>query len=293
VILLQADRSILVHAALGVLAPGAVAVLVLALAARLRQASAEPRTVAAWGAPLALGLAFTTGYVVTQGWPPLPPQLVKHWLFYVGLGGGLFGVYEALAGQAKPFARVLCSAAAPIVLLGFMREHHWNRTESVLWTSGLAAALYAAWNALESLALRRSGGVLPLSFGLALALCAGTLHFSGASASLAALAAALVPALFACALLAWLRPGFTLARGGIAPYVLLHSGLLWAGRFASELGGWSFALSFLAPLGAWSGELVPAGRPRLRTALQLGVPPAVSLAALLIARAAAPSSPYG
>jgi len=293
-ILLQADRSILVNALGGVLAPAGVAALVLALAARPWRGRAGEGA-AGWGAPLALGLAFAAGYIATQGWPDFPPgALVKQWLFYVGLGGGFFGAYEGLAEQPKRLARGLASAAAPVLLLGFMREHHWTRTESFLWTAGLAGTLFASWSALETLAIRRPGAMLPLALGLSTACSAGVLHYSGSSASLAPLAGSLVPALCACALLGFLRPGFGLSHGGIAPFVLLYSGLLWAGHFASELGGRGFALLLIAPLLSWFGELVPGSRPRLRLGLSFAAPVATSLVALLIARAAAPpSSPYG
>lgn len=291
--LLQADRSILETALLGVLAPAGTAAAVLLVASRPWRDRTSGAPPARWGAGLAIGLSFAVAYVVTQGWPPLPPDLgVKQWLFYGGLFGGFYGVYEGLAERRSLLTRAVLAVAAPVLLLQFMREHHWTLSESILWTGGLAAVLFLSWLALEALSRRRPGAPVPLGWALSTGLGAGALHLSG-SFHLAQLAGALCTALAACSLLGYLRPGIRLAPDGIAPLALLHFGLVWAGRFASKLSFAGFALLSIAPLLAWSGELLPASRRRWRVWTTVLGPSLAALVALLLEYAAAPESPYG
>lgn len=287
-ILPQADRSILENAFLGLLVPSGTAALILVLTTRL----GRERSTRTLGSPLALGLSFAAGYAVTQGWPPLPPEIgIKQWLFYAGLFGGLYGAYEALSERRSLVTRMVIAVAAPLLFLQFMREHHWTTVASVLWTAGLAAALFLTWQALETLAERRGGFPLPLALGITSALAGEALHFSG-STTLGQLAGALATALVACAVLGFLRPDSRLAPGGLAPFVLLHSGLVWGGRFASELTFPGFALLTVAPLLAWTGELVPPARSRWRLALTLLLPALAASVAVLLERGAT-AEPYG
>jgi hypothetical protein len=281
----QGDRTVLANALLGILLPAGTAALVLCLAWPRRG-----RALRAWGPPLVLGLAFATGYVATHGWPPLPPLGIKHWIFYAGLFGGLYGAYEALAERPRAIWRVLLAAGAPYFFLGFMREHHWTRTQALLWTVGLALWTYGSWLGLEALARRLGGAMLPLALALAIGLGAGALHLAGAS-TLAQLAGALAVPLAMLSLGAGLKPETSLAPGGLAPLVLVHLGLVWAARFAAELGAASFVLLSLAPLLSWCGALVPGAGRRTRAALSVLPPSMASLGALLIEGLSRPVSP--
>ncbi len=266
---------------LGLFAAAATAVLVLLCAGR-PWSPREDGSSAGWGGPLALGLAFALVYLVTQGWPPVSFELgVKQWLFHAGLYGGLYGAYEALGGRRSMLTRAVLAFAAPYLFLEFMRQYHWNRTESILWTLGLAGLLFLSWNALESLAARLSRPALPLAWALVGTLSALALGLSG-STPLAQLAGGLAAALLACAGLARWRADFRLSRGAIAPYVLVHSGLLWAGKFASQLSLAALALLSLAPLCAWASELAPPASRRWRDLLVIVPPTAVALVALLL-----------
>src|SRR5262245_37483350 len=87
-----------------------------------------------WGGALAVGVAFVVGFVATQGWPPLPPDLgIKHWLFYAALAGALVGAYEALADRSSCVTRGIFSFAAPFLMLERVRRAQWNGFEATLW----------------------------------------------------------------------------------------------------------------------------------------------------------------
>ncbi len=276
----------------------ASAAVVLAVAARPwrgRSHAARP-----WGPPLALALGTAVGFWMTRGRPSFPPAQAVHWLFYAALAGGACGAYEGASGR-RPYLfsrgigramRSLFSALLPLVLLGFQRERYWGRTEGVLWTAGLALLLFLAWNALAALETRASvGGATALGLALATALAAGSYGLAG-GALFAQLAGALALALGLCALSGlWLRvPG--LGAGGVAPYALLHYGLIWTARWLYELSTPAFVLLSLVPLASLGSALVPSPRARARVALALLGPTLLAAAALLVEVLAAPPDPY-
>jgi len=275
--LVQADRSILVHALLGALVPGAASTVILAAARPWSGRAAESAPARGWTMPLALGLAFPAGYLAINGWPPLPPKLgITQWLFYLGLIGGRWGAYEARRARSVRPAWLGASIAMPIVLLGFVREHQWSAVETGVWTSGLALALFLSWNVLTALESRVRLGPLLLGWTAVEALAAGAYQFSHSSV-LAQLAGALVAALLPCAVLGFWRPAQGLPTGVVAPFLLLHSGLAWAAHFASYLGLTGFVLISLAPLAA----LLSLCSSR-RSSLAVGLPALLSLLALLL-----------
>lgn len=281
----------LLAAATAAASAAASAVLVLILAARPwrgRGQATQP-----FGAPLALALGTAVGFWMTRGRPSFPPNQAVHWLFYAALVGGAYGAIEGAWRERTSLPRGGLSVLLPVLMLAFQREHNWGRVEGILWTAGLALLLFTAWNALATLEQRAlGGGATAVGLALATALTAGCCGFAG-GALLAQLVGALALSIGACALLGLWRRAPGLGAGGVAPYALLHYGLVWAARWAYELSSAGFVLLLLAPLAALSAALVPAARARTRAACALLGPTLCAAAALLLESRAAPAAyPY-
>lgn len=283
-----AQDSLLVSALTAEAGAAASALAVLVLAARPwrgRAAATHPL-----GPPLALASAAASGYWLTRGAPGFPPAQAAHWLFYAALAGGAVGALEALRGRRVLVLRALSSVLLPLWMLEFQRTRYWTRAEGILWTAGLAALLFTAWNALAARE-ERGGGATALGLALATALAAGSYGLAG-GAIFAQLTGALALALGLCALLGLWRRAPGLGPGGIAPYVLLHNGMLWYARWVNELSPAGFVLLSLVPLAALPAALVPAPRPRLRAGLGFLAPVLLAGAALAVELASVPP-PYG
>lgn len=249
--------------------------LVLALAARPWRGRGEPTP--AWSAPLALAAGAAAGFWLTRGRPSFPPTQAVHWLFYAALAGGACGAFEAARGKSVAL-RGLLAALLPVLVLAFQRERYWARVEGVLWTAGLAALLFVTWNVLAA-AEGHGGGTRALGLACATALAAGSYALAG-GALFAQFTGALALAMGLCALLGLWRRAPGLGPGGIAPYVLLHHGMLWCARWVNELSLPAFVLLALAPLAVLAARLAPSSRPRLAAALAFLGPMLLSAAAL-------------
>ncbi len=286
---LQDDGSLRV-AAQTLLAAAAGATLVLATSTRPWRGRDLPSP--AFGAPLALASALALGFAMSRGLPAFPPAETLHWIFYAALAGGLYGAWEGTSGRRARLARAGLSVALPLVLLEFQRERHWGRSEGILWSAGLAALLFVGWNALGALEERRPGSAaLALGLAFASALAAGAYAFAGGSI-FTLLPAALALAVGLCALLGSWRRSSGLGAPGVAPFVLVHFGLVWVARWLYELSTAGFVLLSLVPLAAAPALFLPALRPRTRAALVFGAPVALAAAALLAEWSAAPEPYY-
>lgn len=298
------DTTLWEQALAGVLPPVAVATVALVLAwkpwRRGRHEPESPGPANAWGAPLAIGLGYAAGHLATHGWPRFYPwprlffQLpIKQALFYLAVAAALYGLFEARRGRVSLHARALLCVAAPLYLLDFMRRHHWDGGEALLWTALLAGTLFAVWSALEVLARRRPGPSLPMALIPVGALAACALFLSG-SASLAQLAGAWTAPLAVALVVSWWRPELTLAGGGVSCASLCFAGLLWAGHFTSELSTASLILLGLAPLVPWIGEVPALTRrwPGPRTVLVTCAATLPAAAAVAIELLARPADPY-
>ena len=265
----------------------AVAILVLAPAAQPWRGRAAPTR--SWGPPLALAATTAAGFWLTRGKPEFPPVRAVSWIFYAALAGGVCGTFEALRGRSVRTLRGLASVLLPVLVLGFQRERHWARIEGLAWTAGLAALVFAVWNALAAREERR-GGAHALGLALATALAAGSYGLGGGWI-FAQLTGALGLAVGLCALLGLWRGAPGLGSAGVAPFVLLHYGMLWIARWLNELSSASFLLLSLAPLAAACTRLVPSTRPRLETVLAILAPTLVAAAALAVElRASSPGA---
>jgi hypothetical protein len=273
---LQAEREIQLYVLLGALVPAAASALVLAGAHVLARRGSERASAA--GPAVAIGVGFAAGTVALQGWPPFSLALsIRQWLFHLALALALAGLLEARAGRASLVVRVALAVLAPLVLLEFQRELHWERPEGVAWTAGLAALLLASWQALAARERTRAHAASALGLALAEALAAAAYLLSG-SQMLAQLAGALALCTGAAALAGLAGRTAGLGSAGAGAFLLLHHALTWCGRFVSDLSWTGFALLALVPL----ATLLPVRRTRGGAALLVLAPVLVAAAAAWI-----------
>lgn len=290
-LLLQAGRSIVTTALVGALASAGVAALVLSAGARPWRGRAVHAPAA--GPPLAMAAGFLACYVVTHGWPRLAGASLRDELAWSGLAVAVASALYARRGGLPLLLQALVAGLLPWILLDFQRARHWGRVEGILWSAALGLALFLTWNLGGAHEARRARPGVVLGWSLATALASGAYLVSG-SLQIAELAGGLAAALGACAALALWRRGAGLGASGVAPFALLYLGLTWCARYLSELSLPGFVLLVLAPLAALGARALETRRPRLAAGLELALPIALALAAVLVERAlAAPPSPYG
>jgi hypothetical protein len=213
-------------------------------------------------------------------------------LVLAGMLVALASARQARRAEVLLAFQVLWAVLLPWFLLDFQRERHWARAEGIWWSAGLGLLVFLSWHLAGEHEARRSSPAPVWGWALASALAAGAYQLSGSS-QIAQLTGGLALALGCCALLAsWRRSG-GLGLSGVGPFVVLHLGLTWCGRFISELSLPGFVLLSLVPLSALAGRLAPAGRLRLAAALEVLAPTSLALAALLVERLRAVPSPYG
>jgi hypothetical protein len=205
------------------------AALVLALAAEPWRGRAHATR--AWGAPVALGAAAAAGFWLAR---PRTSSVVDGALaLHVALAGGVLGALGP--SQRLRLVRAFVAVLLPVLVLQFQRALHWGRVEGILWTGGLAALLYVAWNLLAAQEEREgSGAATTLGLAFAAALAAASYGLGG-GAVFAQHAGALALGTGLCALLGLWRRAPGLGAGGVAPFMLLHYGHLWIARWLNDL----------------------------------------------------------
>lgn len=243
--------SIVVPLLLGVALPAAVAAAVLLVVGR-RGGPCERASGGCWGGAVAIGAGYLAGHVLVMGRPTFPPPEVTAWLFY--LTWPVMGAAVVKGRRTRWAVRAAVSGAAVWLLLRPIARHSWGMGECVLGLGGLFAAMLVFWSQMEGLAHRAKGVSLPLSLFVAVAGAGAVLLLSG-SVVLSRLCGALSAALAAAALVAWRRPGVSLAGGGVSVVAVLFASLLICGYFYVQASATSVILLALAPAVAWVGQV--------------------------------------
>ncbi len=204
--------------------------------------------------PVALGLGVATCHVVWRGLPALWPVDVTERLFHLAILGALLGAVEAsvqVPAPARWAGRAVVAVACAWALM-LPADPAWR-------IALVAGGFFVAWSALEWRAARVEGFGVPAVLVVVAGAGALALAF-GHSAFLAQLAGALVAAAGALLAYAFLRPRFSLARGGVTAFTLLALPLWVCGWRLADLPLESAALLAVAPLAAqrrwWVGALV-------------------------------------
>lgn len=215
-----------------------------------------------WAPPLALGLgALATMIQVTNAWPSLKPHERWHWLLPMALAACVIGVTGSLVHRA-----IVLRIAAALALGGAMALmlHPLATTAQPLaWRLGLGVLVILLWFEMEPLADRRAGPALPIALWIAFGGLSLVLEQSRfALLSLCAAGAATSAAVIAVA--AFVRPGLSLARGGVYVAAALLASMATVGWLynRSDVPLACFILPVVAPAGVWSIEFRWA-KPRL------------------------------
>jgi len=272
------------------LVPATLAGLALMIGAR-----SEPpgRRIGALG----VGCGFLGGYLGLFGeLPALPPHDAGQGLFYVVLAATLAAWFEG-SGRAGPLARlplrVLVATLAPLLYLKNLVKN-WNGDEVLEHVGPIALAILIVWSGMDALARKRPGATVPLSFWLAATGASVGLLISTFAVN-SQLAGTLAAILGAATVASWIWPRATLA-GGAAGVVAVTLAMLCAGGVhLSALPPFAGLALVLAPLAAWLGELLGAGRmsPRKAVLLRLALVALPVLAGLWIAwEQRPPPDPY-
>lgn len=238
-----------------VLLPAVIAGVVWLVSYRLwdRHAPAENGH---WGGAIAFGFGYLAGHAALVSWPGFPPSSAEEWLAALGVPLAIIAANERFWG-AKPWAawpvRVICLMLFIWPQSLSLFEYRWSPRETMLWLGGMAVAVSILWELTERLARRRAGFMLPAILWLVTVAASIALVWTG-SAMLGQLAGALAAILGAAVVLTLWAPKLSLAFGAVSMWVLLFTGLLWQGRFYSELGLGSAVCFLAAPVFAWAGE---------------------------------------
>ncbi|WP_133622138.1 hypothetical protein [Bradymonas sediminis] len=213
-----------------------IALLIGALIAGKEDRSDDaPPGVRPWAAASGFGLAFGAGFLALVGAPDFLPGNAMHWLFYMALVAVGVGVIEGIRHTNDGLRAALRLGLALLTFrltLGFMVEHHWDGASAWIWLGGLTLGSNALMNALDRAAQERPGAMVPLAMTLMSAGGAAVLVLTG-SARVGQLMGVMTAAATATLVVAWLRPGLRVSRGGSTVFGLLFSALLAYGYFTS------------------------------------------------------------
>lgn len=196
-----------------------------------------------WAMALALGAGFLTTQIVATGWPRVPPVASGDRLALVAAAATAAGTLASGGSGWLLVAGV--AVAAPAFLV--------RSAETKFLAFGAGTLLPVV--VVERCARQRPGAALPIALAIVMAGAGSSLALHARAALYGQLLGALAAGLGAVAAVALLRPGTTLARGGLAvPMVLLPAILVLGWRYA-ELkleSGLAFAA---APLFVGAGAL--------------------------------------
>ena len=247
----------------GVLAPAVLAGVLLLLGAPRSTAPQDgARPQRAWTATLAFGAGCAVGHAATLGGPPpLPPVSATQVALLLPLLAAAIGLATAPRAVPRALAWVLRAGLCALVPWWLLRQlaKHWEPRDAWPVLAGSSLALGALWWGLEAWARRRRGASVPLVAWLVSAGGAAALILSR-SAMAAQFATTLAGVCGAAVVVAWMRPGLSLAGGAMGVAAVVLAGVWLAGAYLAELPPAAAALLAAAPLAAWLGETAPVRR---------------------------------
>ena len=209
-----------------------------------------------WGGALAFAGGYVAAYVVMKSWPTFPPVSAEHWIVYFAIIAGIVAAAERWWGAAA-WSRWPVMIALTFGLAWFelrsLRIYEWSASGTAAWIAGLVVLTTFVWDQLDRLAKRRPSPTTPAALWVVTTGAAVSFVLSK-SAFLGQLSGALSAIFGAAFVLALWGHKLPLNRGAISVFVLVFSGLLWQGRFFSNLPTATAILLLLAPLGLWASE---------------------------------------
>jgi hypothetical protein len=228
----------------GVLAAGLISG-VLAIIGRLWKANN-------WVDAVAIGIGYTSGHVVTAGWPTFAPAEATQWLPYFAISFLFVGVLDTLlrpAAWVRVTLWVLCCVGILRLLLGAKFQYGWSLTQGCLWIACLAVGMLVVAGCLDAAAQRDASVALPLSLAIVAGGTGAALMLSG-SMLLGQLAIVLATALGAISAAGFALPTAAKGSGSVPTVVALLSSLWLSGYFFAELPPASALLLAVATVSA-------------------------------------------
>lgn len=258
-----------------VLIPGTIAGVLLLLAWRpwVRGEHAETGAGAAWVLPVTAGAGFIVAFI-SQEWPLPAYPFGASWQHLL-VAAGLMTLVGAIASVIRlAWLSLLVAAAGTGAALWFVSAEvsHLDDPSPRLMLVGAAIVSVMA---IEALAARRPGPVVPALFWLAFTGVSVTILFGG-FAKLSLIAAGMSAVAGGAVVCGTLHPRFRAARGGAAVLAAMFVLVLptaWLYEGGATLGPVPFVLLGLIPLAGWLGELPIFGRLALSTGERAGDTP--------------------
>jgi hypothetical protein len=276
-------------ALLGILLPGAVALVIFAIGGFRWRKDGFART-AHWTAPLAFTVAFVIGFIdLNGGLPSFPPTESSHRLFFIVPAILLIALilnWRKLTPIVRALIVLVTAAAAFRYVLAFKfniltpsQAWTWmavSALATLIWAFALLSYAKSASHIATPLALFILAGAISLVFMLTDSLSNGRCELTFVAATGAAIIAAL------------LFRNFSLASaGGTFSFVLLTTLLIGHTCVTAGLKPLDIALLAIAPIVLWLTTLIPLkARPWRRIVLQLvllSIPLAVATVRAVIA----------
>ena len=207
-----------------------------------------------WSGGIALALAFIVSFISQNGWGILIPTSGRNWIVYLVFALGVIGLPAAL--QRKSTWSTWMAGPLLVLAISLFIKPIDDPTHALLGVPGLCGVSVTLWFLLESLARKRPGASLPLSFliiftGIAIiaALTSGFTFLVACGALGGASGVAFVISL--------LNPRFSFQAGATPLLATMPAAILWLQGWY-DYSGVSVAC-FLLPLLAvpllWMGEL--------------------------------------
>jgi hypothetical protein len=250
------DVKVLLEAAFT--AGGLAAVILLTLA--LPWKAPRSKFVATGGA-LGVGIGFFIGsLVVGLDLHRLPGEATDR-LFIILLPAAIAAeIIAALVSQRRWLAcipRAIVALPAGWILLhgSVYLTSSWSPREKWLYLGSMAGGLLVSWLLLDRLVARSPSRTIPLALALTTAAAGITIMLSGYSTG-GQLGVPLTGGLAALAISTLLISGPIECRGAIGVGIVMLFGLLALGRFFGDLTTLHAVLLFVAPLLAWTSELL-------------------------------------
>ncbi|GBC97930.1 hypothetical protein HRbin17_00425 [bacterium HR17] len=231
------------------LPPAATAITILAIASL----ATKPKQWAfrSWLTGIALATGYAVGHRIVTGTLPLVPHSVEGWLPLSALLVAMLSALDhlpTLPTVLKTMWRLPVSVGAVAVLL--LPAASLTIGAKIAWAIGLGMALTALWLAMDALAERQTGVLLPISWSTVATAGSAALFIAHTAAisQLAGVLAAVTGAAFAFGL--WQRQ-WSWAKGAVSVVAVLLFGVTVNGVFYAELPLASATFLWLAAVAGW------------------------------------------
>lgn len=279
---------------IGVVLPAVIAAAVLVLGFRPWRRKDHYQG-GLWSGGIALALAFFVSFISQNGWEKLHPTSKWDWNVYLALALGVIGLPAALLRESTWFTWL----AGPLLVLAIMLiiKPLDNPTHALLGIPGLCGVSLTLWFLLESLARKRPGASLPISFLIIFTGVAIIAELTG-GLTFPIICGALSGVCGAAFVISLLNPRFSFHAGATPLLATMPPMILWLQGWYDTSGApvACFVLPLLAVPLLWLGELPVITRQRpwigvMARGLLAAIPVAIAIVLAMNTQSSEPYSP--